>query len=1186
MRLWRLSRDQLRPVALTLGQSFLVGLPRVFTATAASALFLTHFKASELPYAYLLGGVLLSAIGIVYVRTERRWGVAAGIGAFLALAAVLLTCRLELGVGAQAVAFALILLSEIEFTLTNITFWSLANRVFSAREAGRAFGLISAGEVLPSILGGLLIPTLVRAVGVENLLYLSAAGHLVSAGYLGLARHLLRDRYATAETGADAAGGPEPERRSLRALFKGRYLALIAASVWLNLFVFYFVDNTFYGAAQSQYADPTQLASFIGGFFVALGVCNLLFKTLLSGRWRAWFGMRVALLTTPASFAVACLLVLLAPLFTDDPARLFACIVVLKLIERVFIEGVFNPTYYALFQPLPVSVRTAAQNTIETTVAQVATLIAGGVLLLLEHHEGAVVAADLLTATLAVSVLWLGLAFVLGREYSRVLRDALGQRLVRRRDVRADLGAMAALLQQALRSESLGQVLYTLQLLRGLDVRPVEKALLSLLDYPNPEVVESAAQLLLRSSPRHLGTALLQRLSRSDAPPSLVSAWIRSLALAAPEGWERSLAAKLKSPLPQVRAAAAGALSRGAEAARRLADPVIDAMCRSADPEERSAAAGALGGTDAAFAAPLRALLADPVVSVRREAIRSAARSRQATLWPQVIAALAEPSLRATAADALVQGGPAVLPFVAGALAGAGRPVQAALLDVAARVDPEAALALLQPVLEGADRPLALLAVEALGRRGHRAPAALTPQLKALLADAYERHRGLTHERTGWTDAPEAALLLSALDDELAELELSILSLLSLLYDPTLRTVLKRLQMGDASELSVSLEYLESALPPEELARATPVFDPLEREASARRAPERPHASLVSRLTPLIAGSAPFVTPWIRACAVELAHAKGFTGSAREQAYLVERVRALQQVALFRHTRGARLQGLAARCDERFLHPGEELLGRGQPSASLFVVLEGELEAGGEAPARPGAGINPLAALEPSRSPVQVRALSASRVLEVRSEELLAQLEQDFEFAQRLLVNLCELSRTGPLHAVSAREPGARGALPDPPNTAAERMLALNSVALFRGMDDGVLGALAAHAEERHFKPGEDMVVRGELGTRMFVLFEGQARVHRTEHTLAEIDAPTVFGEGAAIAPAPRDASVSAVTPCRVLVLEREVLFELMREQPMVVRRMQQVLLKRALGAERLNVTVSDHVDFVASLIG
>jgi CRP-like cAMP-binding protein len=299
----------------------------------------------------------------------------------------------------------------------------------------------------------------------------------------------------------------------------------------------------------------------------------------------------------------------------------------------------------------------------------------------------------------------------------------------------------------------------------------------------------------------------------------------------------------------------------------------------------------------------------------------------------------------------------------------------------------------------------------------------------------------------------------------------------------------------------------------------------------------------------------------------------------------VERVRALQQVALFRHTRGARLQGLAARCDERFLHAGEELLARGQPSGSLFVVLEGELDVAGE-PARPGAGINPLAALEPSRSPAQVRAVGPARVLEVRSEELVAQLEQDFEFAQRLLVNLCELSRTGPLVAVTSREPGARGTLPDPPTSEAEKMLALNSVGPFRGLDEGVLGALAAHAEERQFAAGEDMVIRGELGTRMFVLFEGQARVHRSDFTLAEIDAPNVFGEGAAISPAPRDASVSATVPSRVLVLGREVLFELMREQPMVVRRMQQVLLKRALGAERLNVTVSDHVDFVASLIG
>ena len=194
MRLWRLSRDEVRPVALTLGQSFLIGLSRVFTASAASALFLSRFPAADLPYAYLLGGLVLSVVGVVYVRSERRAGVAAGVGAFLLLAAVLFACRLGLHAPqtAGAIAFALVLLSEVEFTLTNVTFWSLANRVFRAREAGRAFGLISAGEVLPSILGGLLIPALVHRVGVENLLYLSASGHLASAAWLARAMAALK----------------------------------------------------------------------------------------------------------------------------------------------------------------------------------------------------------------------------------------------------------------------------------------------------------------------------------------------------------------------------------------------------------------------------------------------------------------------------------------------------------------------------------------------------------------------------------------------------------------------------------------------------------------------------------------------------------------------------------------------------------------------------------------------------------------------------------------------------------------------------------------------------------------------------------------------------------------------------------------------------------------------------------
>ena len=89
------------------------------------------------------------------------------------------------------------------------------------------------------------------------------------------------------------------------------------------------------------------------------------------------------------------------------------------------------------------------------------------------------------------------------------------------------------------------------------------------------------------------------------------------------------------------------------------------------------------------------------------------------------------------------------------------------------------------------------------------------------------------------------------------------------------------------------------------------------------------------------------------------------------------------------------------------------------------------------------------------------------------------------------------------------------------------------------------------------------MIEEGRVESSLFLLVEGQAVVTKRGISVARLQAPTLFGELAAIAPAPRSADVVAEGPCRAFVLPREALYSLMLDERAVVDLMLELVVER-----------------------
>lgn len=140
---------------------------------------------------------------------------------------------------------------------------------------------------------------------------------------------------------------------------------------------------------------------------------------------------------------------------------------------------------------------------------------------------------------------------------------------------------------------------------------------------------------------------------------------------------------------------------------------------------------------------------------------------------------------------------------------------------------------------------------------------------------------------------------------------------------------------------------------------------------------------------------------------------------------------------------------------------------------------------------------------------------------------------------------------------------------------------AFAAVPIFATLDPATRDELAAESRVRHYPEGQILCSEGDPGSELLVLEAGQVRVSRfsqggQETVLAEVDAPTAFGELALIDGAPRAATLTATSDVRIRYLHREIVMGLLEREPAVAIAMMQSLTAMVRSAnERLADMVS-----------
>ena len=404
-------------VLLLAAQAGLLGLSVVFLIVPASALFLDHYGADDLPFVYLAVAVLGVLVSRVLRALQARLSLVAVaawcIGAFVVIVAA---SWVLLRFGHQNWVSALLVgLFPLAIPVGFVLIGTQAGRLLDVRTMKQSFARIVAGFSLGFVVGGVATAALISPLGgpVDLLLL----GVFIAAAYLWAA--IATGRRFPSELGqrpqrqpptatARPVERPAPPREGLFLMIF--VYQLLAAAVTQLL------DYVVWERAAYHFPDPSDLARFQGLYGTLINVVALAFVFLAAGRLLVRFGEQGGLAANPLGMVVLLLVSTVVGVTAGEGATAFFVAVCAQQVAHIaLIDGMTRAAINTAYQALEPSNRLHAQTVVEAAGVPVALGFVGVLLLVFRFTDlgvGVVVAV-----TLLLTVGWLVVALRAYRGY-------------------------------------------------------------------------------------------------------------------------------------------------------------------------------------------------------------------------------------------------------------------------------------------------------------------------------------------------------------------------------------------------------------------------------------------------------------------------------------------------------------------------------------------------------------------------------------------------------------------------------------------------------------------------------------------------------------------------------------------------------------------------------------------------
>ncbi|PYS53130.1 MAG: hypothetical protein DMG13_13855 [Acidobacteria bacterium] len=635
------------------GYSLLIISSYVMAQVARDALFLNKFTPQQLPYVDITSAALVGIIVAVYIRLGRRTGLRN------LLAGSLLFYTANVIVLWSAVHYykypwlypVLYIWVGIFGVLAPAQVWTLANFVWTTREAKRLFSLVGSGAIAGGIFAGFFSNWMAPRFGTESLLLVVGMFLVFSAGLVLIVWN--RQHRETETEAAPAEETPQSLLDSFRLVIQSRHLQAIAGLICLSSIVTTAAGWQLKALATANYTKDAvvqkdALAAFFGSFYGYTGIASLAAQLLITTKLLRRFGVGVALLILPLSLVAGSTAVLFW-------GTLWAASL-LKGSDKVLRYSIDTSALQLLYLPVPANIKLQVKSFIDTVIWRLGDGLAGLTLLLFATTLR-FSPRQISWVNLSLLVAWLGAALLAKQQYVATLKANI--KSVRIQPERVSVPVLdqftTSVFAEKLNSPDQNEILYALTLFEiGQQVR-AHSAVRNLLEHPSPHIRKKAVSILNGAADRSVRPQMLKLLHDDNLE-------VRTEALLYLTRHDHI------DPLANIdrladfadfsiRSATVAFLARPGEAqnidAARL---ILGGMVREDGEKGRQTrleAARVIASLPDYFENQLEFLMRDSDPDVVREAMRAAAALRKRRFVPAMIQQLGNDTLAADAADAL-----------------------------------------------------------------------------------------------------------------------------------------------------------------------------------------------------------------------------------------------------------------------------------------------------------------------------------------------------------------------------------------------------------------------------------------------------------------------------------------------------------------------------------------------------
>ena len=492
--------------------SFFLGFFVAFYFVSANAEFVKHFGSKQLPFAYIISGLVGTGTLIIYSWIQKRtssknlFTYAITISIVVALLSRFLIFLVKNQIFSFNEHLTLFLEKFVSFfvfiwawpfiALTATITGGLAIRLFNLLEVKRFYGFINLGGVVAAIISYFSISLFINKLTHQYDLIVIGTLGLFAAIFL--LNHIYK-KFPENKTKLVTRKGifktfmrNFPSRKFIYWIFVGAAFSIIAIYIADYGFLITIKQSTnFFPTSQS-------VAKFMSIIFGALKIGEF-FISIFSGRILSKYGVSFGLLLLPITITLLEIFGLtMAYTFGVASLLFIGTMTSIKMLERIIRRGIDDPSFNVLYQTLPDDFKLFIQTRVGL-IQQFSITIAGLLLVILHFllfKEKTFQLGLYPAATLPFLFVWIIIALKLYASYKNRIHQILEEkRLFKLEYIEKDIFALDILQKNLLSSDI-----------------EVAKFSVVVLSETNPRALENYANFLLKIENKTIRKAILQNI--------------------------------------------------------------------------------------------------------------------------------------------------------------------------------------------------------------------------------------------------------------------------------------------------------------------------------------------------------------------------------------------------------------------------------------------------------------------------------------------------------------------------------------------------------------------------------------------------------------------------------------------------------------------------------------------------